>query len=432
MGRPATRQQAQSMNSVIARPQRQRPPGRIQPQRLIQLHLPRGRRARRATAIVLLIELGLVAGFAAVYRPFDLSIYLWGGHAVTHGLTLYLQQARANWFTYPPFAAALFTPLAVLPGVVVSLAWELGSVAAFAWACLLTLRLAGRNPSGPVLAATVAAGLLLEPVYHTLFLGQVNIFLLALVLTDVWLVSRGRPGGIGIGLAAAIKLTPAIFIVLLLLTRRTRDAAIAGGMFAVCAVTGFLVDPGASRLYWLHLCYDTSRVRATYISNQSPYGALTRVLGGASHVGSWYLLIPLVLGALGLAVGTTLGRRGDWLGAAAATGITSLLVCPISWTHHWVWALPALVVMLRGGTAARIAAACGYALFVLAPMWWVPRSAQNTEYGLHGLATLNASCFLIAGIAFLGYLAVVAARPRPAAPSRAVTPRAHVPALVEL
>ena len=142
------------MNSVIARPQRQRPPGQIQPQRQIQLYLPRGRRARRATAIVLLIELGLVAGFAAVYRPFDLSIYLWGGHAVTHGLTLYLQQARANWFTYPPFAAALFTPLAVLPGVVVSLAWELGSVAAFAWACLLTLRLAGRNPSGPVLAAT--------------------------------------------------------------------------------------------------------------------------------------------------------------------------------------------------------------------------------------------------------------------------------------
>jgi alpha-1,2-mannosyltransferase len=113
---------------------------------------------RQAATTVLGLEIALVIGFAAVYRPFDLNIYLWGGRAVTHGLRLYLVQPDANWFTYPPFAAALFTPLAAIPAVATKLAWELGSVAALAWACALTLKLAGRRPSAAVTVAMVAAG----------------------------------------------------------------------------------------------------------------------------------------------------------------------------------------------------------------------------------------------------------------------------------
>jgi hypothetical protein len=368
--------------------------------------------------VALLLELGLVVGFVAVYRPFDLNIYLWGGHAVQHGLRLYLVKAHANWFTYPPFAAAVFTPLTAMPALAGRLAWELASIAAFAWACVVSLKLAGYRPSRTVVIAVAAAGLLLEPMYHTLYLGQVNLFLLALVLTDIRLVSLGRRAGIGIGIAAAVKLTPAIFIVLLLLTRRSRDALTAAGSFACCGLIGYLVDPGASRLYWTRLFYDTRRVGAPYISNQSPYGAAVRILGGVSHVGAWYVLVPLVLGATGLAVSTALARRHDWLAAAAMTGTTGLLVSPISWTHHWVWIMPALLVLLRGGTGSRIAAACGYLLFVLAPMWWTPRAGGASEYGLHGLTTLVANCFLVAGLAFMAYLTCMAIRHRPRPPTR--------------
>ena len=401
------RRQAGAMNSAVAPSPAPVIASAPAPRRVLL-----GRRARSVAYACILAELGLVIGFAIAYHPFDLSIYLWGGRAVTEGLRLYLVQAHANWFTYPPFAAAVFTPLAALPTVVVDVAWELASVAAFAWSCLLALKLAGCRASGPVLAAVVGAGFLLEPVYHTLFLGQVNLFLLALVMTDVWRVARGRTAGIGVGLAAAIKLTPAIFIVLFMVTRRTRDAVIAAGTFVTCALFGYLVDPSASRLYWTRLFYDTTRVRATYISNQSPYAAATRIMGGVSHVGSWYLAIPLVLGPLGLAVAATLARRQDWLGAAAVTGTTSLLVCPISWTHHWVWIMPALIVLLRGGPASRIAAACGYLLFAAAPMWWTPWSFKTSQYGFHGLVTLTANCFLIAGVAFLAYMAVCTWRPQ--------------------
>ena len=316
MGQRPLRRQAGTVNSAVASPPA---PEIAAPQALTRVL--RGRRARRVVCGCLLAELSLLIGFAIAYRPFDLSIYLWGGNAVTHGLRLYLIQPRANWFTYPPFAAALFTPLAALPAVVAGVAWELASAAALAWSCVLALKLAGWRPSKTAVAAVIGASFLLEPVYHTLYLGQVNLILLALVMTDIWRTARGRTAGLGVGLAAAIKLTPAIFIVLFLLTRRTRSAVIAAGTFASGALLGYLVDPSASRLYWTRLFYDISRVSPTYISNQSPYAAAARIMGGVSHVGLWYLAIPLILGALGLAVATTLARRDDWLGAAAVTGI---------------------------------------------------------------------------------------------------------------
>jgi Glycosyltransferase family 87 len=370
------------------------------------------RRVRRAGLAVLLLEVGLLIGFVAVYRPFDLTIYLWGGRAVTHGLHLYTVQADANWFTYPPFAATVFTPLAGMPGLLARFGWELASVAALTFACVVTVRLAGYRPTRLVIATMVAAALLLEPMYHTLYLGQVNLILMALVLADVWRVSRGRPAGIGIGIAAAIKLVPGIFIVLLLVTRRTKDAAIAAGTFVGCGLIGYVVDPAASRLYWTRLFYDSKRVSAGYISNQSLYAAAMRILGGPSHVGAWFLLVAAFLGVVGLWVAAILARRGDWLGAAAVTGTTGLLVSPISWTHHWVWILPALVVLMRGGVRTRIAAAGAYLLFVLAPMWWTPHPARPgmAEVGFHGLTTLVANCFLIAGLAFLAYMTVMVCR----------------------
>jgi Glycosyltransferase family 87 len=363
-----------------------------------------GRGGALTIATALSLEVGLVVGFAAVYQPFDLAIYLWGGRAVTHGLRLYLSLAHGNWFTYPPFAAALFTPLAALPSLLVRLGWELTTVGAFAWCCTITLKLAGCRPSRTGWLAVVAAGLTLEPVYHTLYLGQVNVFVLALVLGDVWLVARGRRSGIGVGLATAIKLVPGIFILLFLLTRRTRDAVTAAATFAVCTLIGFAVDPSASRLYWTRLFYDTTRVSATYISNQSAYGAAARILGGVDHVGAWFYVVPLVLGVAGLALATILARRDDWLGAATMTGITGLLVSPISWTHHWVWIMPALVWLWRGGLPDRVAAACGYLLFALAPMWWTPHAGQTGDYGSRGVITLIANCFLIAGVALIFYV----------------------------
>ena len=214
------------------------------------------------------------------------------------------------------------------------------SVAALAYSVVITLKLAGYRPSRIMVAGVTAAVLPLDPMYQTLFLGQINLILLALILTDVWRVSQGRDAGIGVGIAAAIKLTPAIFIVFFLLARRTKAAFIAGGAFILCGLIGFGVAPRASKLYWRHLFFDTRRVGAPYISNQSPYGTAIRIAEGQGHIGAWWIVIPITFAVIGLTAATILARRQDWLGATAVTGTTGLLVSPISWAHHWVWILP--------------------------------------------------------------------------------------------
>jgi alpha-1,2-mannosyltransferase len=354
---------------------------------------------------VLAVEVMLIVCFAVAYDSLDFKIYLWGGDAIARDAHLYLAQGYAHWFTYTPFAALAFSFLAAMPTVLARVLWQLASVAALGIACALALKLAGRRLV-PIEVATLVAGfLLLEPVYHTLYQGQINLILMAMALMDVWLVSRGRRAGFGIGVAAAIKLTPAIFVVFLLATRRPaaiRAACVATGTFLACALIGLLVAPQASRLYWTRLFHDTSRVGVPYISNQSPYGAAARILDGVANIGVWFPVLTIAIGVAGLLMAAVLARRGDWLAAAATTGTTGLLVSPISWAHHWVWVVPALVVLLRDGRW--IAAAAGFVLFGLAPMWWTPHFGGPDEYGLHGWVTVVANCYLLAGSAFLVYM----------------------------
>ena len=359
---------------------------------------------------VLALELAAVIVFAATYNAIDFRIYMWGGHSVLHDERLYLVLAYGHWFTYSPFAATVFVPIAALPLALARVLWDLVSVAALAYSVVITLKLAGYRPSRTVVTGITAAVLPLDPMYQTLFLGQINLILLALILTDVWRVSRGRDAGLGVGIAAAIKLTPAIFILFFLLARRTKAAFIAAGTFIVCGLIGFAIAPRASKLYWEHLSHDTRRVGAPYISNQSPFGAAIRIAGGQGHIGAWWIIISLALGAIGLAAAAILARRQDWLGATAVTGTTGLLVSPISWAHHWVWILPALVLLVR--SKHWIAAAIGYLLFAVAPFWDTPHSGGPREYGFHWLLTLVANSFLIAGLAFGVYMVWSAYRSR--------------------
>jgi len=377
----------------------------------VELHLAGGNRwlARRwvARAVygALLAEAGVLIWFALSFKAIDFVVYMWGGHAVAHGTQLYLSSSGRDYFTYPPLAAALFALIALVPSALAQVLWELASVAALAVAAYASLKLARIRPTRPKIAAITAASLLLEPVYHTLFNGQINLILLAIVAMDVWWVSEGRRGGgLGVGIAAALKLTPGIFIVLFLLTRRTKAAATAAVTFLACGLIGYLVAPGASRLYWTRYFYDTKRVYPAYIGNQSIYGAAIRIFDGPGHVGLWYLPLTIAAAVVGLGSAAVFARGHDWLHAMAVTGVTGLLVSPVSWTHHWVYVVPALIALACDGKRARIAAACAFLLFGLAPLWWTPHSLLRPAYGSHGFVTVAANCYLAAGLIFLAYM----------------------------
>ena len=174
--------------------------------------------------------------------------------------------------------------------------------------------------------------------------------------------------------------------------------------FLACGLIRYLMAPGASRLYWTRYFYDTKRVYPAYTGNQSIYGAALRIFDGPGHVGLWYLPLTIVAAVVGLGSAAVFPRRHDWLSAMAVTGVTGLLVSPVSWTHHWVYVIPALITLARDGKRARIAAACAFLLFGLAPLWWTPHSLLRPTYGFHGFVTVVANCYLAAGLMFLTYM----------------------------
>jgi Glycosyltransferase family 87 len=208
-------------------------------------------------------------------------------------------------FTYPPVAAVLFTPLTLVPLPVAGLGLAMLSLA--------MLGLVVRPAWGLVLPAAAA----LEPVRATLSYGQINVVLMALVALDCRVRTPRWPRGVLVGLAAAVKLTPAGFVLLFLL-RRDRWAAVqAVAAFLGATLAGFLFAGKDSVRYWTASIYDPGRVGTIhYAGNQSLLGVLARLgLAPPVQTAVWLLGVAAVL-----AVAIFGMRRGDRRGKHGARG----------------------------------------------------------------------------------------------------------------
>jgi alpha-1,2-mannosyltransferase len=285
-------------------------------------------------------------GLTALY---DLQVYRAGGRALLDGTPLY--DGFVFWvlhFTYPPFAAVVFTPLALIPTDLAKIAFSVLNVAALAGVIWLALRALG-GPRRRLTATLALTGALfwLEPVRSTITIGQVNLLLLLVVVWDLTRPPTARHQGIGVGIAAGIKLVPGVFVLYLLLTRRPWAALNAAAAFAGTVGLGFLVAPRDSVRYWTGTFLTTGRIgEQAETGNQSLAGMLAR-FGAPSPV----LWVPLALlaGLAGLAVATRAHRRGHELLGVTVCGMTACLAAPFAWSHHWVWFVPLIVLLARTG-----------------------------------------------------------------------------------
>lgn len=318
---------------------------------------------------------GVVAGVllaSVVVRSFgsgliDLRVYLTGGAVWLSGGDLYapsLPGPTGLPFTYPPLAAALFGALTWLPLPVVALLWTAAGIVLFTAACNVAVRYSGsRLPKAGFGLAALC--LLLEPMRSTLDLGQVNLILIGLVALDCLLPRTPWPRGLLVGIAAAIKLTPAIFVLFFLLRRRWRPALTAMGTFAACGALGWLLAPRESQRFWFDAMLDPKRVGGlAYTSNQSLRGLLFRI--GISE--SVWLVLCLVVLALTIMM---LPRVTNDLAAVVALAAAGYLISPVSWSHHWVWIGPALL-LLHGGTRLAVTA-----VFAVGPHWLLPATGDR-------------------------------------------------------
>ena len=353
----------------------------------------------------------------------DLHVYRYGGQAVLGHADLYaLRFPGALAFTYPPLSAVLFTVLTAARMAVVAPLVTAASLVLTPAMFVLALRLAPgfsgiSRPQGLRLALLASAlAIWLEPLWTTLRYGQINVLVATLILFDLSRPDRSRWKGVAIGLAIGLKLTPAIFAVYLLLTRRYRAAATALGVFGATVAAGFVAVPGDSRSFWGGAFLDPSRVgRIENTANQSLRGAYARVLHSFG-VGPVWLATAAAVGAIGLALAAAAGRRGEDARGFSLCAITGLLISPVSWSHHWVIAIPALFVFAVDAYLRRrafgIASSCLIVAIGLShAIWWVPvNRPAHSELHLDLAQLVCSTAYVIVGLAVLAGAARAAFR----------------------
>ncbi|WAC94242.1 mannosyltransferase [Mycobacterium sp. Aquia_213] len=290
----------------------------------------------------------------------DLHVYLGGAAAIDHPGTLYefvYSEHTPDFplpFTYPPFAAIVFYPLHLLPFGLVAFLWLVAMMAALYGSVRISQRLLG-VPHGSgrrVAMAWTAVAIWIEPLRNNFDYGQINVFLMLAVLWAIY-TTRWWLSGLLVGVAAGIKLTPAIAGVYLVGVRRFAAAAFSAVVFFATIALSVLIVGDQTRYYFTDLLGDARRVGPIATSiNQSWRGGISRILGHDAGFG------PLVLIAIAVtAVLAVLAWRGvdssDRLGKLLVVEMFGLLMSPISWTHHWVWLVPLMMWLIHGPLRAR-------------------------------------------------------------------------------
>ena len=430
--------------------------------------------ARPRRGVWLLLAAGIVAFGAAlsvyvVYAvthpaaqwidPVDLRVYRDGGLIVRHLGPYRAHRASPlyGWpgfeglpFTYPPFAGIVFT---VLTWVSFWTLWKISvgvNILALLAVVWMTLGWLGYRRGAAQAGATLllaAALFWTEPVQRTLYLGQVELVLMALIIWDQSQPDRRWWKGAGIGLAAGIKLVPLIFIPYLLLARRFREAAVAAGTFAGTVLLGYALLPGDSHKWWLGGLFAKGG-RTGFVGwegNQSLQAIITRLAGSIAGARPAWVAVAVVTAVVGLACAAVLDRAGHPVAGLLTCALTGLLVSPVSWDHHWVWIVPgtvaAVVYAARAREAAARWAAAGLAAAAVivfgawpGSLWgephalgtfsegliWAPPNTnpetyfrlgdrpRYVEYHWHGLQLISGNLYILTGIALLALLVAFA------------------------
>jgi len=343
----------------------------------------------------------------------DFAVYVLGAHHLVDGhlYAVGLPYPPYLPFTYPPVAALVFGPLALLPHQAGQLVWAGVNVASLYGVLALSLRAVCPAMDRTRLllwsAVLLWPSYLLDPVRLTFFFGQVNLVLCVLLLADLtrtW-TFRGRtlPRGVLVGVAAAVKLVPLVFVPYLFVTRQVRAAWTALATFVACSLAAVALDPATSWDYWTRYATDAARVgNPSYILDQSIQGALDRL----AHRDVSTVVVD-VLGAAVLVAGIALARWA-WQDSSAFLGIlvcatTGMVVSPITWEHHLVWAIPVLLWLAcapdrpAGGPVWAAAAAL---VLWRAPLRHVP-SGGTRELHEHGWTLVAADSSFVLLVAFL-------------------------------
>lgn len=341
-------------------------------------------------AIALLIQNAIVP-FAKPFwglfdNQLDLGVYRAGAQTVLDGHRLYDAKLLGQMdYTYTPFSIIGFVPFAWMPMAVARVVWSAGILVALYLTIMISFRSLGRTATWPlraVAAALVAVMMLLEPVRTTIWYGQINVFLMVVILADLLRGDDARLRGAATGLTAGIKLTPMLFAVYLLIVRKTRPALGVVAGFVASVLIGFAILPSTSWEYWTSKLQDSNRVGTPQTpGNQSIRGFLANLWTTNTPSSVWWVLLAGLGLVLGMGAAIVAHRAGQELLALSVVGMTSCAISPMAWGHHWVWFVPLAVFALNWATDSSRSIASRVALGLLSAGGFAAAFSWRTYLG---------------------------------------------------
>ena len=152
---------------------------------------------------------------------------------------------------------------------------------------------------------------------------------------------------------------------------------------AGCWLLAALVLPSATR-DWLGLVLDPDRVGPVFgPMNTSWHGLVLRLIGvGWAATATWLLLAVATLVVAAVRSGRAL-VDGDAVGAVTVMGLGIVLAAPVSWSHHIVWVVPLVGLLVGTGRSwRRWLLALGVVVVFSPPaMAWLDRDPYVTGLG---------------------------------------------------
>ncbi|HET6213620.1 MAG TPA: glycosyltransferase 87 family protein [Micromonosporaceae bacterium] len=251
-------------------------------------------------------------------------------------------------FTYPPFAGLLLSPLAPLNLDVVMVSWMVATVVGVVTLAVLLAKVPGLPDVLPPALRAPAVALLLflsSPIGSNLRFGQISFFVVLAVLVDCLRIVPPRYAGVATGIAAAVKLTPLIFIPYFWISGQRRAAVAATGTFAVCTGLAWAILPGDSARFWGTELFDVDGMGFIAIGgNQSLNGAMLRLHHPDAARTAVLATVGVAIVVLALIRAARAWRNNQPLAAAVMVGAAGLVFSPVSWTHHQLWLVFAALV----------------------------------------------------------------------------------------
>jgi alpha-1,2-mannosyltransferase len=386
--------------------------------------VPTVRKVRPAVVV----QAGLVGSALAIYALIlvrsglhhqDLDAYLAAGRAVWRDQPLYApflhhpfpDPALRPAYIYPPVFALIMAPLGLIPDAAANIIWLLIGQAALAAALVITLR--WLRPSAAAMVVILCATVTFYPLWIDAVQGQANLLVLLLVTAGIAGVVQNKPGfGAAFGLAAALKLTPLILLVWLLLDRRFREAAWMIGAFAAITAAAALLRFDDTLVFFRQVLPALASGTA-YYANQSLAGVVSRVFTQNPYTSpwvtpSWAFLLP-VAGAILLGA-FWFWRMHEQPAVERAVAFLPLLplLSSVTWPHHLVILLPvfwigAIALAARDWPVAPTVGVAGLlVIFSVVARW--PVGPAFGQPGFRAAQTSDPLVFLVANALFFGTL----------------------------